>query len=98
MASESVRVCDYEIETISNNLRKRDKLDNVLRRYIETMKRAAALAVPEGEVHEVLVTLSSNAQSIYDVGVGLGGKTSSLANKFLQEIDSVDLDLYQRGW
>lgn len=98
MASESVRVCDYEIETIAHNLEKRDRIDDVLRRYIETVKRAAELAVPEGEVHELLVTLSSNAQKIYDAGTGLGSKTSSFANKFLQEIDSVDLDLYQKGW
>lgn len=94
MSSESVKVCDKEIEILAEVAACWDDIGSVLGKYVAVMKTVHTEAIKDGHIHTAVENLYLYAERFYNCSVGLGGQASSYSKKLVSKIEEVDLNLY----
>lgn len=97
MSTESVKVCDRELKHLAELAGCWDEMDQILMRYIQTMKTVQEEAVKDGKIHEAVGNLLLYAQEIHKAAAGLGGRAAGAAQGFVGLTEATDLNLYNGG-
>lgn len=94
MSSESVKVCDLELEKLGDVARCWDNIAEVLSEYVAIIKTIPTDTVKAGHIHYALDRLSCEVQNLEKYAIGLGGQVAGYANKLASKAESIDLELY----
>ena len=94
MGSDSVKVCDLELEKLAELAECWDEIDSVLNQYSIIMKKVQEEAIKAGHIHSAIENLYHFSTRFHDAAEGLGAEASKYAKKFVSKIEKVDLDLY----
>lgn len=94
MSSDSVKVCDLELEKLADVARCWDDLNSVLAKYVQTIKSVSEETIKEGHIHDALNNLYFYAKDIQKYANGLGASAAGVSSKLVSIAEKVDLDLY----
>ena len=94
MSTESVKVCDLELEKLGDVAKCWDEIGAILSEYVAVLKTIPADTVKAGHIHDALDRLRWYAGDLEKYASGLGAQVASAANKLASKAESTDLDLY----
>lgn len=94
MSSESVKVCDLELEKLAEIAECWDEIDSALSQYANIMKKVHEEAIKAGYIHSAIGDLYHFSERFHGLAEGLGAKASKYAKKFADKIEDIDLNLY----
>lgn len=94
MSSDSVKVCDLELEKLAELAECWDEIDSVLNQYSNIMKKIQEEAIKAGHIHSAVENLYNFSARFHNYAEGLGTETSRYAKKLVSKVEKVDLDLY----
>lgn len=97
MKSDSVKVCDRELEILAELSACWDDINGVLSEYVSILETAHLEAVKDGDIHSALGNLYHFTERFYKNAENLGSKVSGNANNFASKIEAIDLNLYRGG-
>lgn len=94
MSSESVKVCDLELEKLGELAKCWDEIDDILGEYVQIMKNTYTESVKAGHIHDAIDNLSFEAEKFRNIAQGLGARAASIAKALVKTAETVDLNLY----
>lgn len=94
MSSESVKVCDLEIEKLADLAACWDETEKILGKYVAIMKKIHTETIKAGHINQAIENLYFYAKDIKKYAKGLGAKTAAEAKKLPKTAEDVDLNLY----
>ena len=94
MSSESVKICDLELEKLGDVAKCWDEIEEILSEYVAVLKTIPTDTVKAGHIHDALDRLRCYAEDIEKYALGLGVQVASAANKLASKAESIDLELY----
>lgn len=94
MSSDSVKVCDLELEKLADLAECWDEIEAILGEYVQIMKAVHADTIKAGHIHEAVDNLRFFAEDIQKYAKGLGTQTASFSKKLASIAEGVDLKLY----
>ncbi len=94
MSSDSVKVCDREIDKLADLAECWDEVEETLGKYVAIMKKVHTETIKAGHIHEAVDLLRYYAEDIQKYAKGLGAKTASQSRKLPSKAEDVDLNLY----
>ena len=83
MRSESVKVCDLELEKLAEIAECWDEIDSVLGKYSNILKKVYTEAVKTGHVHDAVGNLYHFSEHFHNLAIGLGAESSKYAKKLV---------------
>lgn len=92
--SESVKVCEKELEKLAELAECWDEIASVLSKYVGIMQTVHAEAIKKGHINSAVGNLYHFSARFHKYSVGLGAQASTHANKLADKIEKIDLDLY----
>lgn len=94
MSSDSVKVCDRELEKLGDLAKCWDDLNSVLGKYVQTLKSVSTDTIKEGHIHDAINNLRYYAEEIQKYANSLGASAAGSSSKLASVAEKVDLDLY----
>ncbi len=94
MSSDSVKVCDLELEKLADLAECWDETEAILGEYVQIMKSVYSDTIKEGHIHEAVENLQFYAEEIQKFAKGLGAQAASSSKKLASIAEDVDLNLY----
>lgn len=94
MSSDSVKVCDLEIDKLADLAACWDEVDETLGKYVAIMEKVKTETIKAGHINEAIDLLAYYAADIHRYAQGLGSKTASQSRKLPSKAEAVDLNLY----
>ncbi len=94
MSSDSVKVCDRELEKLGDLAKCWDDVSSILDKYVQTLKSVSSETIKEGHIHDAIDNLRFYAQEIQKYANGLGASAAGSASKLASVAEKVDLNLY----
>lgn len=94
MSSESVKVCDREIDKLADLAECWDEIETTLGKYVSIMKKVHTETIKSGHIHEAVDLLCFYAKDIRTYAKGLGAKVAKESKKLPSKAEAVDLNLY----
>ena len=94
MSSDSVKVCDLELEKLADLAKCWDELNAVLGKYVQTLKSVSTNTIKDGHIHEAVDILRFHAERIHKHANGLGAAAAGTGTKLASVAEKVDLSLY----
>ena len=94
MSSESVKICDLELEKLGDVAKCWDDIELVLGEYVAILKTVATDTVKAGHIHDALDRLYWNASDLDKHAQGLGAQVAGHARKLASKAEEIDLELY----
>lgn len=94
MSSDSVKVCDLELEKLAELAECWDEIDSVLNQYSNIMKKVQEEAIKAGHIHSAIGNLYHDSERFHNFAEGLGSEASKYARKLVSKVEDLDLDLY----
>ncbi len=94
MSSDSVKVCDLELEKLAELAECWDEIDSVLNQYSNIMKKVHTEAIKAGHIHVGVENLYHFSTRFHKFAEGLGAEASKHAKKLVSKVEDIDLNLY----
>ena len=93
--SESVKICDTELERLIAISNCWDEIENVLGRYVNILEKVSSEAIKAGHINMSINNLLQYSKRLYNCSVGWGTTASGNAQALLSKVEDLDLDLYK---
>ena len=97
MSSDSVKVCDLELENLADVAKCWDDLNSVLGKYNQILESVAKETIKDGHIHEAMENLHYYAAEIQKYAGGMGAGAAGNATKLASVAEKVDLNLYNEA-
>jgi len=94
MSSDSVKVCDLELEELAELAECWDEIDSILNQYSNIMKKVHEEAIKAGHIHSAVGNLYHFSTRFHNFAEGLGTEASKYAKKLVSKVEDIDLNLY----
>lgn len=94
MSSDSVKVCDLELEKLAELAECWDEINSVLNQYSNIMKKVQEEAIKAGHIHSAVGNLYHFSARFHNFAEGLGSEASRYAKKLVSKVEDIDLNLY----
>ncbi len=94
MSSDSVKVCDLELEKLGELAKCWDDIASVLGEYVAILNSVQTETIKAGHVQDAIERLHMYASDCLKYANGLGGQAAGTGNALASKAESVDLNLF----
>lgn len=94
MSSDSVKVCDLELEKLGDLAKCWDDIEAILGEYVMILNTVQTETVKAGHIHDAIERLHLYASDCQKYAKGLGSQAASTGNSLARKAEAVDLNLY----
>ncbi len=95
MNTESVKVCNVELECLADIAACWDDINMVLTEYTNLLDDICEKTVKSGQIHDSISRLHDYAAKYNEYADGLGKTVSKTVKGFVGKIADIDLELYK---